>query len=475
MMVTDSLWPGRISRSVLLGIILLLVCLVVARVVAWETRLGYLALSAGVLSLLVIYRPAVGVIALLFLSVLVPVGFLIPGMTTWLYVPELLIPVLTGLLIVRRLVIERRALRLTRPMLPLAFMLLVATVSGYGALESGMYIDRMDIFYGAYLILAPLAAYFFTTNAIEDRRWLRPAMISILSLGSMEAGLAILSRFLDQELSLFMSKQPVAYATVQGGFAGVLMVVATCIAVAVALGADRHPSVRALTAPVIVLLLFGQVAVYVRGAWVATVVGCIVVTWLCRRTMMWGTAAALVIVASLVVMVIGPEIPDSLVDILYIGSPSQLASTKLRVDLAQEALKITASRPWVGVGPGTYLYHAGVFWQGRVITSAHNNYAQIAAELGILGLLGFLGFLGASSREGWELYRNAVALEDQLVSVAFLASLISLAVMALTGDYILNAYSNTGLMCFRAAVVFWILLGLVSAARRLEAAERGKT
>lgn len=68
-----------------------------------------------------------------------------------------------------------------------------------------------------------------------------------------------------------------------------------------------------------------------------------------------------------------------------------------RISLAEVALKIIETHPWVGVGLNNFIPQLPFFWQqfGKTywLQPVHNIFLLVAAELGLMGLIIFLWFL----------------------------------------------------------------------------------
>lgn len=85
--------------------------------------------------------------------------------------------------------------------------------------------------------------------------------------------------------------------------------------------------------------------------------------------------------------------------------------SELRFRFTQDTLRMAADRPWWGWGAGSFgyvfpRYHGDYLRdsQGRITTRvmhAHNDWAEIGAETGIIGFLFFLWFVLGRIRRGW--------------------------------------------------------------------------
>ena len=137
-----------------------------------------------------------------------------------------------------------------------------------------------------------------------------------------------------------------------------------------------------------------------------------------------------------------------------------------RLVLSQRVIEMTMRNPITGLGPGAYrtygfaspLVYLQAVWSDPRI-SAHNNYVDIFAHTGIVGLGLFVWFL---AELGWlalrmkRIYRNGFA--SGYVN-GMLAALISISAVMLMLDWFLPFVYNVGFDGFQASVILWMFLG----------------
>ena len=139
------------------------------------------------------------------------------------------------------------------------------------------------------------------------------------------------------------------------------------------------------------------------------------------------------------------------------GAAAAESSLRFRIEFATRSLRMWAMQPLFGVGAGRYYALSGEFaaddveprWRHE---NAHNNFLQIAAELGAVGLLAFLGLLAAGGRRVWQALR-ARAGPDPLLAGAG-AGVLAFLLTCLAGHPLLSS---------EIAYPFWIVLGLALA------------
>jgi O-antigen ligase len=133
----------------------------------------------------------------------------------------------------------------------------------------------------------------------------------------------------------------------------------------------------------------------------------------------------------------------------------------------KDAIDVFREHFFTGIGSGNYFFYPSFRGRYGQMASAHNNYLQIAAEMGIFGLLVFLGFLFIALRETISLYRLTSNKLFKSLSLAFAGSIVGISASSIFGDFIFPARENAGHNSIRATIYFWILLGLVMGAKRI--------
>lgn len=125
----------------------------------------------------------------------------------------------------------------------------------------------------------------------------------------------------------------------------------------------------------------------------------------------------------------------------------------IRLDLARAGVEMTRDSPVFGVGLGRYYVlsseYAGEALRALTFTreNAHNNFVQIAAELGVPGLVAFIVLLWASLRE----LARTPSPEHWWIGAGLVA-------------YLLTCMGGHPLLVADAAIPFWLALGLAAGA-----------
>jgi O-antigen ligase len=132
------------------------------------------------------------------------------------------------------------------------------------------------------------------------------------------------------------------------------------------------------------------------------------------------------------------------------------------------------TNPILGIGPGNfypYSFRFGSIWYGRyTYTTAHNNYAQIVAEMGLLGLAVLFWLLFAGIKTGVKLFREART-DLKWIPAAATAIFVGFAASSVLGDYMFPNRANGGLFHFGISVYIWLTLGAAVAASRVPSDE----
>jgi O-antigen ligase len=164
----------------------------------------------------------------------------------------------------------------------------------------------------------------------------------------------------------------------------------------------------------------------------------------------WATVAATIggaVLLVVIVLVLDPR-----------PSAARTASRMLtmRADFMITGLRMIASAPLFGVGVGRYFEMSGQFMPSSIYwfyfhENAHNNFLQIAGELGLTGLATFLWLLGAAA------IRIARGLRADPGDRLLLGASVSL------GAFVATWMTSHPMLVAEVAYPFWMLLGVAIA------------
>jgi putative inorganic carbon (hco3(-)) transporter len=234
----------------------------------------------------------------------------------------------------------------------------------------------------------------------------------------------------------------------------------------------RSVLLRLLTVVAAAAIGGGIVFTYSRGtavAVVATLVTLVVMRWVRLRWLVSGVALVLVVALST------PGYAERLSSVTSILGATQQAGSSKAADNAVRgrttevfsALLAFADHPVLGVGPGAFpvvypQYAAQVGIRPRLEErEAHNLYAGIAAETGVLGLIPFLLLL-------WRLLTGLARAAREWAPVNRSRALLARGFFA---SVLIYAYSGMFLHLSNVRY-FWLLMGLSAACARLPGVPR---
>ncbi len=134
-----------------------------------------------------------------------------------------------------------------------------------------------------------------------------------------------------------------------------------------------------------------------------------------------------------------------------------LVTGEARIEFWRGALGMIAARPWLGSGPGTYVWASGSYQTERsagfVINHAHNDYVELAAEIGLVGLAAGLWGLGVLLFGGLQRVRAEEDRQLQAIGLGALAACVGLLVHAGV-EFNAHIPANALLFVVCAALVF---------------------
>ena len=145
---------------------------------------------------------------------------------------------------------------------------------------------------------------------------------------------------------------------------------------------------------------------------------------------------------------------------MVVGHPDRTAtaeSVDVRAEFFATSLRMVATHPILGVGTGRYYELSSQFMSPELQSrypreNAHNNYMQIAAELGIVGIGAFVWFLAAGGHRVWLAQRTHRQRDVLLVAAGTGAS-----------AFLITCLTGHPLLVNETAYPFWIVGGIVVA------------
>jgi len=216
----------------------------------------------------------------------------------------------------------------------------------------------------------------------------------------------------------------------------------------------RRRIVRSLALLLMILVLF---LTQVRSSIAAVIVAGIFLFTMLR-------VSRPVVVASLILLVlaavgIGVFVPGLLERLSDLLSPEETASISRRLYFWKAGVKAVLDSPLMGHGIGTHeliipKFRSPDYWMNGsedVVPHAHNEFLEVATELGFIGLLLFLGILGIITRHGWSIVRSSSGWK-KTTACGILCSVIAI---------VIDNLANVSLRQPPVAMITWLLAGVL--------------
>jgi O-antigen ligase len=132
-------------------------------------------------------------------------------------------------------------------------------------------------------------------------------------------------------------------------------------------------------------------------------------------------------------------------------------------------LEMVKASPLLGLGPSNYYFYTPLFsLLGYYVQfNSHNNYWDLAAQVGLVGLGVFIWMAVMLAWMGWRLRRKAVNGFQHGYGNAMLAGFAGMLVSGMMADWFMPFVYNIGFDGFRAAAMAWMFLGGLIVLERL--------
>jgi O-antigen ligase len=192
------------------------------------------------------------------------------------------------------------------------------------------------------------------------------------------------------------------------------------------------------------------------------------VLWLRARGAMRVALPAAACAVLLLVALIGPEaLPGPLEDLVQEEESQQSWGGKNgRGQLMADTIDLWTRHPLLGVGPGNS-YPYMIHYVG--LGTPHSQYGGLLLDCGLAGLLVFVAFIGGTLRFAWTALQQPRDEAQHTFVVGWAASFAGMAVLSLTGDYMLHNIRNGGIEMFTGFYIQWVFLGAASGLVRHQA------
>lgn len=128
-----------------------------------------------------------------------------------------------------------------------------------------------------------------------------------------------------------------------------------------------------------------------------------------------------------------------------------------RLQLIQRNLELIKDHLLLGTGPAGYALYYVTFFPDRAM-STHNNYVDILSQNGIAGLCGFVGLLFALAILALRLVPRATNQSDRALAIAIAGGVPALIFSLWLGDWLIPFVYNQTIAGFDHAVYSWLML-----------------
>lgn len=239
------------------------------------------------------------------------------------------------------------------------------------------------------------------------------------------------------------------------------------VAFAFAFLLKQNVNMRVLGGLVFTILFIGVILSFTRAAWVSLIAALGVMTLVLLKIKR-GTLISMTVLAALLVWAMWGNImqkfekndqvsSDDLTEhVESISNVSTDASNMERVNRWKSALRMFEERPWLGHGPGTYMFLYAPYqkpYEKTIISTnagdmgnAHSEYIGPLAESGFIGALSLLAIVFFSVTTGVRAWKNAQTRELRIIALAVLMGLIT---------YWTHGFLNSFLEMDKAACPVW--------------------
>ncbi len=335
-----------------------------------------------------------------------------------------------------------------------------------GAVSAG----GLASFVSAVLSFGFLMAYLLTVNLIRTKKWVLRCIGALLVSAGLSAVVGVIQMFtsanqsswVDDSVFVDLGVRITATFDNPNIYAAYLLLVLP-FAAAMLLSKSGEGKRLPLTVGFAVLLVC-LVETFSRGAWVGAAFAAILFLMVYSRR-----SVGYLLAGGLLLPLATPLLPQNVwVRVVSIGTASD-SSVTYRIS-AWRGLGDLLRKHWlggIGVGESAFSAVYPMFSYAGLegIKHTHNLYLQLLTETGVAGLVLFLLVMLLFVQNCFEFIYKMRDREQTLVVIAGLAAVLGVLILGLT-DYIW--YSP------RVFLLFWLVIGLVSAHIRIGHHERGR-
>jgi hypothetical protein len=406
--------------------------------------LVYVLLFTVLGSLLLLYRPPIGLVLLIAVAPTFPFEIV-----NQIGIVTIIVFGLMGLWLFDMFILRRQIVFLRSSTIPPLILLIAGAVISFGVGQFPWYpvvAAPLDAQLGGILIfIVAVGAFILVANQVTDLRWLQWMVFVFLGVGAIYvvgriSPSGLLNRWLFPSTatgSLFWIWL-VSLSFSQGVFNKQL-------------SGKIRIALLSLTAATLYVVLVQTLAW--SSGWIPSLITLGIILWVGLPRV------------ALPVSVIGGGLAaifsqTILTKFIYIGDNAYSQATRLEAwKIVGEIVKVS---PILGLGPANYSSYTPLFpilgWY--VQFNSHNNYIDIVAQTGLLGLAAFAWFGWEISKLAWNLrYKVAKGGFEQAYVYGAIGGVAATFVAGVLGDWILPFVYNITIRGMRASVMGWLFMG----------------
>ena len=339
-----------------------------------------------------------------------------------------------------------------------AIPLFILVLAAAGVRASNGWLWGVQAIFDSYIL--SLLVYFIARQLISNHKQFQALSLTLLTIGSIIAGLAIFEQTTGIQLlrpgstAAFYSGEVRKVGGLLGNPAYIALAIAVIIPLAIA-GAVRGTSTKARVGYLAIFLLLevGIFFTYNRSGWIGGVLAVLVFAFLNRKVAR--VALPIMLVAAVVIGATWFSLQDS----AFVGRLTSEGPVDYRLQAWEVGLSIHAQEPVFGVGWGSYgriAVQQGFRSTGHVhvLPSPHNTYLNFLVAGGYL-LLG--GFLLLAASLAFTLVRFGLVFRRARQPIPLYLAAAGASFFAY---YIPSAAFDNNFAIY-ANIVFWAIMGAV--------------
>lgn len=302
------------------------------------------------------------------------------------------------------------------------------------------------------LLVWPIGTYFVVANSITSARWVRAIRraIIVMALPSAFYPFATNPGQWDWTMPFSLAAAPLCFAE--------LFEARTLL--------RRIPLAFMSVLPIVAGITIGKAHWYLAGATSLLIVAFV----RARRSLIVLVPFLIALYAIGAYLTTGDPIPGEIRALVaHEEQQGSLGGGSGRAQLTLDAIRIWATHPLLGVGPGNMWPYMHRYSN---LDTAHNQFANILLEQGLVGALLVAGFLWGALRTGVRLLRASRVTFNRTFVIGWMGLFAGSVIGGITGDVIFPSVRNGGLLTLTYAYLQWVVLGLVVSLARIEYRDR---